>query len=147
MLNIYLLLLLVVFDAIVYGYFWEKRKNKLGFVFWSLKYKERNIYPVYRTIQGILDISSIYVVYHYNGLIPAMGFILSWYFMTKEYLYYVCLWQWQVILNYENNNEDVYWLKRIWFSGLWLFGNKYTFLKFTFSFILGLAILIISNFL
>lgn len=143
--NIILLISLAILDALLYGYFYEQKKCKLWVLFWELKYRGRAVVPVYRLLQGLLDIGSMYLIYTQSGLISLIGFILAWYLMLKEYLYYIILWQWQVILTYEDELQDVYWLKRIYFSGFWLFKKKYSFKWFTVSAILGLIILIISN--
>ena len=149
--NIILLISLAIIDALLYGYYYEQKKNKLWFLFWELHYKGRNILPVYRILQGSLDIIALHLVYTNSGLIPLIGFMAAWYLMLKEFSYYILLWQWQVMLDYENNNEDVYWLKRIYFSGYWLFKfprdslHKYTFRKFAISAVTGLILIIVSN--
>lgn len=143
--NAILLIFLTIFDCIFWGYFWEYKKSKLLFVFWELNYKGKPVYPVYRTIQGLLDILAIGLIYHYGGLIPAIGFGLAWYFMVKEFMYYAFMWQWQLVLNFENHNLDTYWLKRWYFSGKWLFKNGFKFKRFVISFIIGLIFLITSN--
>jgi len=143
--NIILLISLAVLDAFLYGYFYEQKKNKLWILFWELEFKGRVIVPVYRMLQGTLDIVALYLVYTNGGIIPLIGFIVAWYCMLKEYLYYIFMWQWQEMLNYETYAEDTYWLKRIYFSGLWLFRSGFKFWRFTLSAIAGLIILIISN--
>jgi small-conductance mechanosensitive channel len=143
--NIILLIILAGLDALLYGYFYEQRKNKLLFLFWELKHKGRTIVPVYRLLQGLLDAGAIYLIYTYSGIVPLAGFILAWYSMAKEYLYYIFMWQWQVMLNFENDDVDTYWLERIYFSGYWLFKSGFTFKRFTVSAAIGLIILIISN--
>ena len=143
--NIILIILLTAFDALMYGYFYEKKKYKLLFIFWELSYKGKTVLPVYRIIQGVLDGAALYILYINYGVIPLVGFVLAWYLMLKEYLYYIMLWQWQILLNYETYVEDTYWLKRIYFSGYWLFKNGFKFWRFTLSAAIGLALLIISN--
>lgn len=141
------LILLALTDAILYGYFYAKKGNTLGFLFWELQYKGHTVVPVYRILQGLLDITAMYLVYTYSGLIPLIGFIVAWYLMLKEYLYYIFMWQWQELLNYETDVEDVYWLERVYFSGYWLFRNGFKFWRFTVSAVVGLGILIISNYI
>lgn len=143
--NIILLFSLAILDALLYGYFYEQRKNKLWFLFWELHYKGRTIVPVYRILQGLLDTGAMYLVYENGGIIGLIGFMIAWYLMLKEFLYYVFMWQWQEMLNYETYAQDVYWLKRIYFSGYWLFRNGFKFKYFTGSAALGLIILILSN--
>jgi len=143
--NIILLISLAILDALLYGYFYEQRKNKLWFLFWELQYRGRVIVPVYRMLQGALDIAAMYLVYDSSGIIGLIAFIIAWYLMLKEMLYYVFMWQWQNLLNYETYAEDTYWLKRIYFSGYWLFKKGFKFKLFAGSAAIGLIILIISN--
>ena len=143
--NIILLISLAILDALLYGYFYEQRKNKLWFLFWELQYRGRVIVPVYRILQGALDIAAMYLVYDNSGITGLIAFIVAWYLMLKEMLYYVFMWQWQNLLNYETYAEDTYWLKRIYFSGYWLFKKGFKFKLFAGSAAIGLIILIISN--
>ena len=143
--NIILLISLAVLDALLYGYFYEQKKNKLWVLFWELHYKSRVIVPVYRLLQGLLDVVAMYLVYDNMGIIGLIAFMVAWYCMLKEFLYYVFLWQWQNLLNYETYAEDTYWLKRIYFSGYWLFRSGFKFKLFAVSAVIGLIILIISN--
>lgn len=143
--NIILLISLAALDALLYGYFYERKKNKLLFLFWELKYRGRIVAPVYRLLQGLLDVGALYLLYTHYGIIPLAGFIVAWYCMLKEYLYYIFMWQWQVMLNFENDDVDTYWLERIYFSGFWLFRSGFSFKLFTVSAAFGLIILIISN--
>lgn len=143
--NIILLISLAILDALLYGYFYEQRKNKLWFLFWELQYRGRVIVPVYRLLQGLLDAGALYLIYINGGLIPLIGFAVAWYCMLKEYLYYIFMWQWQAMLNFENDDIDTYWLERLYFSGFWLFKNGFKFKLFTVSAIMGMIILIISN--
>lgn len=143
--NIILLIFLAALDALLYGYFYEHKKYRLLFLFWELQYKGRIVLPVYRLLQGLLDAAALFLIYTYSGLIPLAGFVIAWYSMLKEYLYYVFMWQWQVMLNFENDDIDTYWLERFYFSGFWLFRNGFKFKLFTASAFIGLIILIISN--
>lgn len=143
--NIILLFSLAILDALLYGYFYEQQKNKLWFLFWELKYKGKVIVPIYRVLQGSLDILVMYLIYDYTGLYGLIGFVIAWYLMLKEFLYYVFMWQWQNLLNFETYDIDTYWLKRLYFSGYWLFKKGFKFKLFAGSAIAGLIILIISN--
>lgn len=145
--NIILLFALALLDALLYGYSYEQKKYKLWFLFWELHYKGRTVVPVYRILQGLLDAGALYLIYDNSGIYALIGFAIAWYLMLKEFLYYVFMWQWQQMLNYETYAQDVYWLIRLYFSGYWLFKNGFKFKLFALSAVTGLILLIISNLL
>ena len=143
-LNIYCMIILTLIDVLCYGILHEQ----YGFnFFWTIVYNGIAYYPLYRIFQGILDIGSMYWVYKQRGIYQLIGMILAWYFMVKEMLYYIILNQWDLLYSFQTYNIDVYWLKRVWFSGLWIFANGFTVDNFIVSFAVGITFLIISNFI
>lgn len=160
-LNIILIASLALLDAVMYGYFWELKKHPAGILFVIMPFKGKNYYPAYRLFQGALDAVAVYLLYSpsHGGLgeliidnLELIGFILAWYLMAKEFLYYVFLsvitWSsshFAGLEQYEQDKYIPYWLARPWFAGWWLFSKSFTLGKFIAVFLIGMAILIISN--
>lgn len=94
-------------------------------------------------------------------LIDLSGVIIAYYFMVYEYQYYKIAKQIKLLSVFEQfdpqtmSNTNTYWLKRIYFSGKWLFKtqkqqNGYTDFgfkqkKFYFSFILGTYLMVFTS--
>jgi hypothetical protein len=115
----------------------------------------KNAVPYYRVFQ-----KSIIVIYwgaaavffylnfpFYIFLIDVIGgvFLGAYYWMLYERKYYTMAGQEKHMYEYQVNKVDVYWLKRIYFSGYWLFRNGFTGWKFDLSAVIGLVILYLTS--
>jgi hypothetical protein len=113
----------------MYGYLWERKHNKAGVLFWVTTFKGITIYPLYRALQWALDGLALYWLYKTETLTDIAVLLIAIYFMTKEGMYYIYLWQFKTVKGYEQyvikdgviNNENTYWLKRLYFAGWFLF--------------------------
>ena len=165
--NILFIMLLSFIDAFLYAFCNEKmlkgNKNSVGFLdnrlsqlffyifkiplkllFKEYSYKGKPLYPFYRIFQGALDLLCLWYLWN-QSIWQLAGFCIAWYLMSKEYLYYIIAGQIHLTREYEYTKADVYWLKRIYFSGWWLFRRGYNYGLFRYSAIIGFIALIISN--
>ena len=105
----------------------------------------------YRILQKVVEVIGLAGVYFLAGLWCVAGCLMAHYFMLMDFLYY--LWNraaYQIFL-FEQNKDNVFWLKRIYFSGYWLFPNSPTDFgfkvwKFNLSALAGFILAILSIF-
>lgn len=157
-LNIIVTALLILSDASFYGYAYEIKHWFKSWLFWEWKpgtkllwlipnKDDKTYVPYYRLfIQWPLDGLALYLVWG-QGFLPFFGMILAWACMVKEGGFYLVLGQWGGLKKDEAENKDMWWLKRAYFTGSFLFTDRFSVKKFAWSCIIGLAILVISNFI
>lgn len=138
--NIILLVIYSVIDVLVFP-----RIDKIPVIGWSLLYKSRVIYPVYRFIQFLLFAGSVYWLWSYTNWYYTAGYIAGFYFLTTDLIYYICRWEWQALLQLDESKYNTYWLNHITQSGFWLFKKGFSFKLFIGSAITGIIILIFTN--
>jgi hypothetical protein len=139
-----LLIPLAILDGFFFGYCYENKQWFKTWLFKEFQFKGITIVPFYRLLQGTLDIIAIYLTYDWFGLWNTLAMLVAWYLMFKEYAYYIFMNQLRYLEIFEEENLNVYWLKRFYFSGWFLFKDKFTVKKFQLSFILSVIILIIG---
>ena len=112
------------------------------------------IVPKYRVMQnGILLLywtAAYWLFYvHFPWWVTVIdvggGLVSAYYCMVWERLYYKIGGQDKEIYEYQSKNEDVYWLKRIYFSGKWLFAGGFAGWKFDVSAAIGLIIMYLCS--
>jgi hypothetical protein len=167
LLNVFLLGALIFIDAFCYGYINEicikgAVENPSGIFggklsrgiyekfrgFWLWLMEPEFFYggyePIrYRIIQKLLEITFILISYFFGSAGEAAGLLLAHYFLTNEYGYYVLLSQLKFAKKYRGR---VSWLTHWYQSGYWML-KEYNYQTFRLSAIIGLLILIISNFI
>lgn len=146
-----------IFEGIIKKY----PHNKSGYKFWRWLFTEKdligfkNAVPYYRVFQKLILISFWLVVYiKFYSIFPFWLFIVdavcgvlwAYYWMKYERSYYYYADQEKEMYAFQLNNEDVYWLKRIYFSGYWLFSKGFTGWKFDLSSAIGTIGLFITSF-
>lgn len=114
----------------VYCYKEHYEAKNLNNWFWKFLFKEYKIGLVwYRIFQHGLAVIFWYVAYvlfysHfplYAQLVELAGLMIAYYAMCFEYDFYIIGKQQDLLLQYQRENENVYWLKKLYFSGYWLF--------------------------
>jgi len=124
------------------------RKNIAGY---------ENSVPYYRVFQHSITVLFwglayifFYSVLPFHFLLFAFDFLIgilagSYYWMLYERLYYRIAHQDGIMYSYQADHTDVYWLKRVWFSGLWLFKKEFAGWKFDMSALIGAIIMYLSS--
>src|SRR5207249_6001205 len=83
--NILLAAIKSLSDALLYP-------KKLFFFKWTITTKDGKIlYPLYRIIQGSLDVIFSFIIWKYYGIIPLIGYWIMWFFTGQEFLFYIFL--------------------------------------------------------
>lgn len=138
--NVLLIIILFVLDAVIYP---KKRLNWLFFK-WNFPVWGNTVYPVYRIFQGILDVLSCYYIYtESRSVFPLIGYLIAWYFRTKEVGFYLVLGQIKEVEKYVNP----YWLDRPWFIGYFTDRKEFHPIAFIIIGVIGFMIAILSNLL
>lgn len=153
-------------DAKLYaGIYENKIKRYLHYSnkFWKWLFKEQDIkifkmtfedaVPRYRVFQKIILlgywITAHFVFYkHFTWWVEAVclfGVLAAYYFMKFERKYYYWAGQEKLMYEYQINNVNVFWLKRIYFSGYWLFRKGFIGWKFDLSSAIGTTVLYLST--
>lgn len=140
--TILLSILLSISDAVLYGIVYERKGLLKKSLFYEVTYKGRVYVPFYRLFQWSLDLIAFGLAYKYCGLDATLLMLASFYFMFKEFNYYLLLRQWRLLLNFERDLVHVYWLDRPWFSGSFFFIGGFTVKKFIISYIISWLFLI-----
>ena len=128
--------------------------------------------PLYRVLQAanhIIFWALAFIIFYryfpwYVWAAEGTGVLLSYYFMVYERLYYKIAKQESLLLTFQSENINTYWLSdRLYFSGYWLFVKKESVLfntgdtiridngfrlwKFDLSCLIGIAVLILTSFI
>jgi hypothetical protein len=74
-----------------------------------------------------------------------IGIACAYYFMTFERFYYRISNTLMDLFEYQIKKLDVFWLKRIYFSGHWLFEKEFIVWRFDMSAAIGLAIMYLTS--
>lgn len=138
--NILFIIIYSVVDVFVF-----KNIDKIPVIGWSLTYKSRIIYPVYRVLQFILFAAGLWYLWQYTNWYHTAGYVLAFYLLTTDLLYYAFEWNWQGLLHLDEAKADCYWLCHFTQSGFWLLRKGFNFKRFMISSVAGLIILIITN--
>lgn len=116
--------------------------------------------PYYRIFQKTIlitfwGLSYLFFYKQFSLWIFIIDFVIgilfgAYYWMVYERKYYKLGRQEYLLIEMHLNNNNPYWLKRIWFSGYWLFksngqDNGFRLWKFDMSFVIGLAIMYITS--
>jgi len=136
--NIILIALYSLIDVLIFPFI-----ERIPVIGWVLKYKGRDIYPVFRTLQFLMFAGSCY--YLYPDYVSLTAYLLGFALMTTDLLYYAYRWEWQTLLILDEMKTDTFWLRHFWQSGQFLFKDGFRFKWFMVSGLTGLAILIVSN--
>jgi hypothetical protein len=152
-------LLMVLMESFQYGYIFQSKILGLDFgdgiyggklsrylyerfrVNWEYLFKAKKGIPYkYRIIQCITRGLGVIIVGYMCGILSAVGLLLSYYFLSVDFMFYTVMGQLWVARQY----EQVRWLSDYVQSGRWMF-QPYVFWKFVGSAIIGICLLIISN--
>jgi hypothetical protein len=140
--NTIIIIALALFDAFCYGYLHEKKGWNL---FWQLKYRGRDIFPVYRIVEWSINAYALYWLYDCYGLWSLIGAVIAISLMSKDGIYYLAMRQIQDVLDYEKTDADVYWLKHWYSIGQFLFRKGFNAKWFFVSATAGLVISLLTN--
>lgn len=160
--NIIAYIILVLLDAFSYGFCFEykiqglKIKHFYLFSFFEIVYtKTQSVWCAlfilkegkysttrYRIWQKVLEILFLILIYCFSGFWAAMGILWAHYWISLDYGYYVVLHQLADARAY----ADAPWLRK-WYQAGWIFLKPYKYWKFKVCAYIGIAGLIISNFI
>lgn len=102
---------------------------------------------LYRIIQKVLEGLGLAVLvwlsHSWWMLLPAL---LCHYAMVMDRLYYEWRGEDSDLDKFQRGGIDVFWLKRWYFSGWWLFKNRFTVKRLNWSAVVGLAAAVILSF-
>lgn len=144
--NALAVLILGTIDMFFHGYCLKIKDWKLGIIFWTLEYKGMEIYPVYRTMEFLLNVYALYLVYQWSGIYALLGMLLAFYFHVKDVVYYIELGKIQEVIDMEKTDTKTYWLTHFFQAGYWLFRKGFKAVPFFVSALIGLVISILSNY-
>lgn len=141
--NILLFFIYVLLDVIIFP-----NRDKIPVLFWSIIYKGRKLYPLYRLCQFIFFGYSLYQLY--PSKIQIAAFVIAFILLTPDLFYYLfeAVYKKRVFSNLEFLElvkYDVYWLSNFWQIGFIIFRDGFNFSYFLLSSLCGLGGLIISN--
>lgn len=150
------------FDVLCYYEHYEKKR--LSNWFWRLLFWEKDIkifgtlyknaVPIYRVLHSLVMIIYWFIAWilfyqyfaWYIFIIDAViGVAWAYYFMTFERFYYRISNTLMDLFEYQIKKLDVFWLKRIYFSGHWLFQKEFIVWHFDLSAAIGLAIMYLTS--
>jgi len=120
-------------DVFCYKEHHEDKKVLTGFWQWLFKSydigKYKNLLIRYRIFQHGLAVIFWFISYQifyskfpwYVQMFELLGLLACYYAMVFERKYYTIGKQEYLLSRYQETNENVYWLKRWYFAGYWLF--------------------------
>ncbi|RPI13471.1 MAG: hypothetical protein EHM58_18420 [Ignavibacteriae bacterium] len=144
------ILLISLFDSYTYGIVYQQKmannQNYINkFTVWLFEEQKSSSshildVPNYRMLQKTLEIGGLIAVFYFCGFLPAIGILLSHYFMSYDLLFYIILKQTQIFSVYEMYN-NTYWLQN-WFQAGYYFLNPFDRVMFYTSGFAGIALAI-----